>query len=196
MTEGTESHGETKKRRKTDPFSSVALFLCVGPFPPSSPFPARAAARAVAAALGVVLISCGRAPAAAPPGANAAPAVSLAAGSAVPHGDHAPHHGGVVMMKGEDLHYEIVLDPAGRSHRVYFTDAVREDLPASIASEVVLTIKRPSAPEERVALQIDETGESWVGIGKPVDEAAKATARVAFSIKGEAYWIDVPFNHP
>ena len=36
----------------------------------------------------------------------------------MPHGDHNPHHGGVVMMKGDDLHYEVVLDPSGRSHRV------------------------------------------------------------------------------
>jgi hypothetical protein len=159
---------------------------------------ARVPAYTVAAALAFALACCGRAPATAPPVANAAAPVattSPAAGSAAPHGDHAPHHGGVVMMKGEDLHYEVVLDPSGRSHRVYFTDAVREDLPASIASEVVLTIKRPSAPEERVALQIDETGESWVGSGTPVDNAAKTTTRVAFSIKGEAYWIDVPFTH-
>ena len=46
------------------------------------------------------------------------------------------------MMKGDDLHYEVVLDPSGRSHRVYFTDAVREELPASVASDVALTIKR------------------------------------------------------
>src|SRR2546427_733599 len=82
----------------------------------------------------------------APASTAAAPAAtaSSAAGSTVPHGDHNPHHGGVVMMKGDDLHYEVVLDPAGRAHRVYFTDAVREELPASVASDVVLTIKRPS----------------------------------------------------
>ena len=114
----------------------------------------------------------------------------------MPHGDHNPHHGGVVMMKGDDLHYEIVLDPAGRAYRVYFTDAVREELPASVASDVVLTIKRPSAPDERIAMRIDEAGESWVGRGQPVGDLATVTARLAFSIKNEPYWIDLPFSPP
>jgi hypothetical protein len=137
------------------------------------------------------LVSCRREPAAAPPVANAA--ASSTEGT-VPHGDHNPHHGGVVLMKG-DLHYEVVLDPTGRAHQVYFTDAVREELPASIASDVVLTIRRPS-PEERIAMQIDETGESWVGSGQPVATPATATARLAFSINQDPYWIDIPFTAP
>jgi hypothetical protein len=137
------------------------------------------------------LVSCRREPAAAPPVANAA--ASSTEGTA-PHGDHNPHHGGVVLMKG-DLHYEVVLDPTGRAHQVYFTDAVREELPASIASDVVLTIRRPS-PEERIAMQIDETGESWVGSGQPVATPATATARLAFSINQDPYWIDIPFTAP
>ena len=94
----------------------------------------------------------------------------------------------------DDLHYEVVLDPAGRAHRVYFTDAVREELPASVASDVVLTIRRQSPPEERIAMQIDEAGESWVGSGQPVGGPATTTARVAFSINNEPYWIDIPFS--
>jgi hypothetical protein len=100
-----------------------------------------------------------------------------------------------VLMKGE-LHYEVVLDPAGRTHRVYFTDAVREELPASIASAVVLTIHRPPQPDERIAMQIDEAGESWVGNSEPVRNPSKATARLAFSIMNEPYWIDIPFGAP
>jgi hypothetical protein len=110
----------------------------------------------------------------------------------VPHGDHRPHHGGVVMMK-DDLHYEVVLDPAGRAHRVYFTDAVRDELPASVASEVVLTMKRPPASDERVVMQIDETGESWIGSGQPIGVTADTLVRLAFTIKGEPYWIDIPY---
>ena len=60
------------------------------------------------------------------------------------------------MMKG-DLHYEIVLDPTGRSHRIYFTDVVREDLPASIASSVAVTIKRPREADEQIAMAIDDS---------------------------------------
>ena len=98
------------------------------------------------------------------------------------------------MMKGDDLHYEVVLDPAGRGYGVYFTDAVREELPASVASTVELTIKRPAAADERVPLRIDDAGESWMGSGQPVNDPAKTTVRVAFSIRGEPYWIDLPFN--
>jgi len=113
----------------------------------------------------------------------------------VPHGDHNPHHGGVVMMKGE-LHYEVVLDPTGRAHRVYFSDAIREELPASVGSDVVLTIRRPAQPDERIAMQIDDTGESWIGSGQPVASPAATTARLGFSIEHEPYWIDLPFKSP
>jgi len=143
--------------------------------------------RTVIAAALVCTVACNKTPAAAP-AAIAAPA------AAVPHGDHNPHHGGIVMMKGDDLHYEVVLDPAGRGYSVYFTDAVREELPASVASTVELTIKRPVAADERVQLRIDDAGESWVGSGQPVNDPTKTTVRVAFSIRGEPYWIDLPFR--
>jgi hypothetical protein len=145
----------------------------------------------------IVLTSCNRAPGATPPAVNTGTAIAAASparGSTAPHGDHAPHHGGVVMMKGDDLHYEVVLDPAGREHRVYFTDAVREELPASVASDVALTIKRPSSPDEIVSMQIDDAGESWVGRGQPVTNPAQTTVRLAFSIRHEPYWIDLPFS--
>jgi len=139
-------------------------------------------------------ISCGRPPAAEPPQTQTVIAGPSTTAGAVPHGDHNPHHGGVVMMKGDDLHYEVVLDPAGRAHHVYFTDAVREDLPASVASDVVLTIHRPQMPDERIAMQIDEAGESWIGGGRPVGTPPPTTVRVAFTIRNEPYWIDLPFT--
>ena len=152
----------------------------------------RSLAWAIAPAFG--LMACSREPVAAPPPAPAAPPAETAASAAgtPPHGDHNPHHGGIVLMKGE-LHYEVVLDPTGRAHHVYFTDAVREELPASIASRVVLTIRRPS-PEEVIAMQIDDTGESWIGRGQPVAAPGAATARVAFWIQQDPYWIDIPFS--
>jgi hypothetical protein len=137
--------------------------------------------------------SCNRTPPAQSAVVQAAPAAAATAGS-VPHGDHNPHHGGIVMMKGEDLHYEVVLDPAGRAHHLYFTDALREDLPASVASDVVLTIRRPKTADERIPLQIDEAGESWIGSGQAVADPAATTVRVAFSIRQEPYWIDLPFT--
>ncbi len=140
--------------------------------------------------LPLLLVACGHRqtentgpPAAAAPGSSA---------TGVPHGDHNPHHGGVVMMKG-DLHYEVVLNPAGRS-QLFFTDAVREDLPASIASNVTLTIKRPGEPDETIALAIDDAGESWIGGGRSVPDPAKTTATIAFTIAREPYAIEIPFS--
>ena len=74
---------------------------------------------------------------------NAKPADAQHAGITTPHGDHSPHHGGLVLMQGE-LHYEVVLDRNGK-HAIWFSDAVREDLPASVASKVAMTVARPKA---------------------------------------------------
>lgn len=121
---------------------------------------------------------------------DTAPAAAAGAGATMPHGDHNPHHGGIVLMKG-DLHYELVFDRSGPS-RLYFTDAVREDLPASIATEVTLTVKRPGHPDERIAMKIDDDGESWIGAGQPIAKTDELAVRVAFTIHDEPYWIDVP----
>jgi hypothetical protein len=51
---------------------------------------------------------------------------------------------------------------------------------------------RKGQPGETVALHIDDTGESWVGAGRSVDDPA-ATARVAYTAYGKPYFIDVPF---
>ena len=148
----------------------------------------------VVAIAAIALTSCKRTPAADPAVVHATPSPTPSAAGAVPHGDHNPHHGGIVMMKGDDLHYEVVLDAAGRAHRLYFTDAIRDELPASIASDVSLTIRRPHAPDERVAMRIDDAGESWIGGGAPVAAPSSTTVRVAFTIRAEPYWIDLPFT--
>jgi hypothetical protein len=137
--------------------------------------------------------ACGRSAAQ----ADTAPAASTAAAAAplpatVPHGNHDPKYGGVVLMNG-DLHFEVVLGRDG-THRVYFSDAVREELPASVAAAVTVTVTRARAAPETVALQIDENGESWVGRGRPVDDPAHAIARIAYTVQNQPYWIDVPFE--
>jgi len=144
-----------------------------------------------AALAALTCASCDRTPAAEAPVPQATSAASASGGTA-PHGDHNPHHGGIVMMKGEDVHYELVLDRTGAAHRVYFTDAVRDDLPASVASDVVLTIHRPGRADERVPLHIDDAGESWVGSGDAAASPAPTSVRVAFVIRREPYWIDLP----
>ena len=82
--------------------------------------------------------ACSSKPADQPAVAAAKPKDAQHAGITTPHGDHSPHHGGMVMMNG-DNHYEVVFDGAGK-HRVWFSDAVREDLPASIASNVMMVV--------------------------------------------------------
>ena len=121
------------------------------------------------------------------------PANDVAVTPAVPHGDHSPHHGGIVMMKG-DLHYEVVFDAAGK-YLLYFSDATRADLPATTAALASVTVMRPDAPPEGVSLAIDDAGESWIGRGTPVANPDDTKVRVAYTIRGEEpYWIDLPFK--
>lgn len=120
----------------------------------------------------------------------AAAATSTAAAATVPHGDHNPRHGGVVFMDG-DLHFEIVLGRDGQ-HRLYFSDAMREELPAATASGVTVTVTPKAGPPDVVALQIDDSGESWVGHGHQVSDP-EAIARIAYTVHGKPYFIDVPF---
>ncbi|MGC4082613.1 MAG: hypothetical protein QM736_11000 [Vicinamibacterales bacterium] len=136
----------------------------------------------------------GTAAAAASDAANGAPSTPpadvTASQAGMPHGDHNPHHGGVVYMY-DDMHYEVVLLADGH-HRVYFTDAVREDLPASVAASVTLTVERPHAEPEVLKGVIDDAGESWLLDGTPVADTS-TNVRVAFVTKGSEYLIDVPF---
>ena len=106
------------------------------------------------------------------------------------HGDHSPHHGGMVLMNGE-LHYEVVFDRNGR-HRLWFTDSVREDLPASVAAAVVMIVLRSGAPEEKLALTIDDTKESWEAKGQPV-KGDDVTVKLVYVARGAPFEIEIPF---
>jgi len=127
--------------------------------------------------------------AAAVPIASATAPAATSTGSDVPHGDHNPHHDGVVFMHGE-LHFEVVLDRSGH-HRIYFSDAVRADLPASVASDVTLVITRADADAESITARVDESGESWRADGRPVN--TDASVRISFATGDGPYWIDTPF---
>jgi hypothetical protein len=135
-------------------------------------------------------IACSTPPAESPAPARQKPSDPQHAGITTPHGDHSPHHGGLVLMKGE-LHYEVVIDPNGR-HSVWFSNEVRDDLPASVASKVELTVMRPNAPAELLTMAIDESGESWTATGKPV-AGSDVLVKVAFVARGEPYEIEVPY---
>lgn len=134
--------------------------------------------------------ACSSQPDTAPPAAAARPSDSQHAGITTPHGDHTPHHNGIVMMNG-DIHYEVVFDKTGK-HRVWFSDAVREDLPASIAANVVMVVTRPMGAAETLALAIDDSGESWVAAGAPLDESG-TMIRLTYSVRGVPHEIEIPF---
>jgi len=140
--------------------------------------------------LAVLAAACSTPPAEAPREPAARPTDSQHAGITTPHGDHSPHHGGMVLMQGE-LHYEVVLDRNGK-HAIWFSDAVREDLPASIASKVTMIVSRPAASPEFLALAIDDSGESWLADGRPVAEAG-VMVTVTFVARGEPLEIEIPF---
>jgi hypothetical protein len=106
-----------------------------------------------------------------------------------PHGDHSPHHGGLVLMNG-DVHYEVVLDRTGR-HEIWFSDAVRSDLPASVATGVTMEVARPGASPEVLKLSIDDAGEAWVAQGRPL-ESEGAMVTVRYALQGVPHEIEVP----
>jgi len=132
--------------------------------------------------------ACSSKPGVPQPGAPAKPADSQHAGITTPHGDHTPHHGGIVLMNGE-VHYEVVFDSKGK-HRVWFSDAVREDLPASIASNVVMVITPRMGAIETLALKIDDSGESWIADGNPL--ASGDMVRLTYSLRGTPLEIEIP----
>jgi hypothetical protein len=121
------------------------------------------------------------------------PADAQHAGITTPHGDHTPHHGGMVLMNGE-VHYEVVFDRGGK-HRIWFSNAVREDLPASVASKVMMVVSRKGAPPEQIALDIDESGESWIASGQPVS-GDDVMVKVAYALRGAPFEIEIPVVIP
>jgi hypothetical protein len=136
----------------------------------------------------LTLASCSSKPAEAPAAETKKPADAQHAGITTPHGDHSPHHGGMVMMNG-DMHYEVVFDKAGK-HRIWFSDAVREELPASIASNVVMVVTPKMGAVETFAMKIDDSGESWVADGQPL--ASGDVVKITYSVRGEPVEVEIP----
>lgn len=110
------------------------------------------------------------------------------------HGDHDPRYGGYVFMHG-DLHFEVVLGRDGE-HRLYFSDAVRSELPAAVVEEVRFSLRRGEGDDavlEPLRPEIDEFGESWIARSEPVPEEEEAAAILYFRFEGAPYEIEVPF---
>jgi hypothetical protein len=132
--------------------------------------------------------ACSSQPADVPRAATNKPVDSQHAGITTPHGDHSPHHGGMVLMNGE-VHYEVVFDGAGK-HRVWFSNAVRDDLPASIASNVVMVVTPKMGAAETFAFKIDDAGESWIADGHPL--ASGDVVKLTYSLHREPFQIEIP----
>ena len=113
-------------------------------------------------------------------------------GMAMAHGDHSPRYGGHVFMHG-DLHFEVVLGESGE-HRIYFSDAMRSELPAAAAEDVRITLRRGGEGGELEPLrpEIDEFGEAWVARSRPI-ESEDTAAIVYFRFEGSPYEIEVPY---
>jgi hypothetical protein len=140
--------------------------------------------------LAALLTGCSGPAAPPPPQANEAPKDAQHAGITEPHGDHTPHHGGVVLMNG-DVHYEVVMEPSGK-YEVWFTDAVRTELPASIAANTRVEVSRPGTAPEALSLAIDDAGESWVGAGQPV-AGDGVMVKLTYDLKGTPNEVEIPF---
>jgi hypothetical protein len=105
------------------------------------------------------------------------------------HGDHNPHHGGIVLMYGGDLHYEVVLSADGKVE-LYLSDSMRADLPAALVSDVVVEIER-NGKREAVDMQIGDSGEFWQGKASAVKEEG-SVLHLAFVFRGEAAVVEFP----
>jgi hypothetical protein len=106
-----------------------------------------------------------------------------------PHGDHNPHHGGVVLMYGLDLHYEVVLKPAGNVE-LWLSNAARDDLPATVVSDVAAEIER-AGTRQNIDMVISDSGDAWVGKTQAV-KAEGTTLHLGFVYRGEPATLSFP----
>src|SRR5450755_1211711 len=130
---------------------------------------------------------------AAPPHTAITAADAAATGAPVAgmaHGNHNPKFGGVVLMNGE-LHLEVVAKEDG-NYTVHFSDAARQELPASVVSDLHISIKRPGFRGEPVDMKISDSGDSWEGKGGFVDNHDTMLS-VAFTAQGKQCTSDMPF---
>jgi hypothetical protein len=111
--------------------------------------------------------------------------------AAMPHTDHTPRFGGLVLME-RDIHFEVVARASGQ-YRVYFSNDRRDPLPATTVNRAEITVMRPEQDAETVPLQPDAAGESWIGKGRPI-ESGDTMVRISYVYRDQPYWIDVAFG--
>lgn len=100
-----------------------------------------------------------------------------------PHGGHAADHGGIVIMDGNQQHFEILLGAADGRHRVYFSTAGRKPLPASAMAQVDLTITHVDGTVEHLPMARDAADASWQAGGRPLESP---DTRIKIAYRGEA----------
>jgi hypothetical protein len=149
----------------------------------------RIAPGAAALVLFICAAACSR-ESAAPRTSISAMDASAATVAGMPHGNHIPKFGGVVLMNG-DLHFEVVARESG-DVKIYFSDAARRELPASAVSAVKASIQRPGLRGEPVDLKISSDGEYWTGRGGFVDNK-DTDLQIFFSYQGQQRTSDMPF---
>src|SRR5215467_2488151 len=113
----------------------------------------------------------------------------LAATVASLAGSAPPKHGGLLFASGI---FDVEFVMASKSHyALYFNDASGEELPASIVSDVSLSVDRADGPKENLPLKIDDSGESWLGSGA-LGGSQISHARVSYRFRGKMEQADIP----
>lgn len=105
------------------------------------------------------------------------------------HGNHDAKHGGFVMMY-LDMHFELVVPERG-GIQLYYSDPLRNDLPAAVVADVSVEIERRGYSIEPVAMMISANGDHWMGESTAVT-SIDDIVRVAFLFQGEPFVLDIP----
>ena len=116
------------------------------------------------------------------------PALALGHGEEE-HGNHDAKHGGFVMMY-LDMHFELVVPEQG-GIQLYYSDPLRNDLPAAVVADVSVEIERSGNSIEPVDMMISASGDHWMGESTPVTNIDDIV-RVAFLFQGEPFVLDIP----
>ena len=105
------------------------------------------------------------------------------------HEDHNSRYGGFVMMFLE-MHFEIVAPETG-GVRIYYSNEMRIDMPASVVSDVAVEIERSGGIYESVIMSISDDGGHWGGDSSPIINP-DSIVRLAFLFQGEPFVLDIP----
>ncbi len=116
---------------------------------------------------------------------------SVRAPAPLPHFDHAPRHGGLVLMDG-DTHFEVLVSSDGR-YTVYFSDAVRKPIPADNFSGVKAQLTQAGQAQETTTLDVDTGDARWIGRGSPIVDP-NAIVRIGYVSPEHPYWMDIPVS--